>query len=169
VRFDSLVSLAAALAFAVPPNDALLHPPKKALDKHASIYEHEFVFMNRRLCLFGLAIWIVATVLLRLRGLHLLQPSRPTATLFLFAASFLLMALVARSLCRRLQLPRGQWPAGAISLALPMLLLDPFSSAFFPLVFPNMPPEVAGIFGGWMLICCAGALVGVLIPSRNAT
>jgi hypothetical protein len=52
--------------------------------------------------------------------------------------------------------------AGAVSIALPTLLLDPFSSAFFPAVFPNMAPEVAGVFGGWMLICCAGALMGAL-------
>ncbi len=51
-----------------------------------------------------------------------------------------------------------------MSVALPTLLLDPFSSAFFPAVFPNMAPEVAGVFGGWMLWCCAGALVGVMIP-----
>jgi len=34
------------------------------------------------------------------------------------------------------------------------------ASAFFPVVFPNMAPEAAGIFGGWMLCCCAGAAIG---------
>jgi len=50
----------------------------------------------------------------------------------------------------------------------PTLLLDPFSSAFFPIVFPNIAPEMAGVFGGWMLLCCAAALVGVTIqwPDR---
>jgi hypothetical protein len=71
------------------------------------------------------------------------------------------MAWVVRRLCRRL--PREQWLAGALSVALPTLLLDPFSSAFFPVVFPNMAPQVAGVFGGWMLCCCAGALIGVTI------
>ena len=42
------------------------------------------------------------------------------------------MAWMVRRLCGRF-LPRGeQWPAGAVSIALPTLLLDPFSSAFFP-------------------------------------
>ena len=41
---------------------------------------------------------------------------------------------------------------------LPTLILDPFSCAFFPSVFPNMDPAAAGIFGGLMLICCGGAV-----------
>jgi hypothetical protein len=33
-------------------------------------------------------------------------------------------------------------------------------------VFPNMAPSVAGVFGGWMLWCCAGAVVGASIRPR---
>src|SRR5271169_2536618 len=120
--------------------------------------------MKLRLFLYGLGIWIAATLFLRIRGEHLLRSGRPIPTLILFAISFLLMGWIARRLCRRLGLPHEQWPAGAISLALPTLLLDPFSSAFFPRAFPNMLPEMAGVFGGWMLCCCAGALVGAIIP-----
>jgi hypothetical protein len=46
-------------------------------------------------------------------------------------------------------------------------VLDPFSSVFFPFVFPNMSPAVAGVFGGWMLWCCAGALIGAMVQSRR--
>jgi hypothetical protein len=77
------------------------------------------------------------------------------------------MAIVVRRLCSRAGLPREQWLQGAVLVALPTLLLDPFSSAFFPVLFPNMSPEVAGVFGGWMLWCCAGALIGVMIPARQ--
>jgi len=120
--------------------------------------------MQRPLFLLGLAIWLLATLLLRFAGQHLLHPPHVLRTPLLFLVSFLLMAWLARRLCSRLGLPRSEWPAGAISLALPTLLLDPFSSAFFPFVFPNMPAGVAGVFGGWMLACCAGALVGSLAP-----
>lgn len=115
---------------------------------------------NPTLFLCGLAIWLAATVALRLAGQHLLRPNDPAGTVILFAVSFPLMAWVVRRLCRRFRLPPEEWPVGAISIALPTLLLDPFSSAFFPAVFPNMAPELAGVFGGWMLWCCAGALVG---------
>ena len=119
--------------------------------------------MNIRLVLCGLAIWGGATAFLRFRGQNLLHPGDLPRTLILFAVSFPLMAGLVRALCRRFRLPRDQWLVGALSVALPTLLLDPFSCAFFPVVFPNMAPEVAGIFGGWMLWCCAGALLGVTI------
>jgi hypothetical protein len=125
--------------------------------------------MNIRLVLYGLGIWIGATLALRLAGQHLVRPGDWKGTLILFAVSFPLMAWLVRRLCSRSQLPLEQWPAGAISIALPTLLLDPFSSVFFPVVFPNMAPEMAGVFGGWMLWCCAGALAGVVIrPGTRA-
>jgi hypothetical protein len=119
--------------------------------------------MNIRLFFYGLGIWVVATMALRVAGQRLLHPGDWKGTLLLFAVSFPLMGWVVRRLCRRFQLPREEWLGGALAVALPTLLLDPFSSAFFPVVFPNMAPEVAGVFGGWMLWCCAGAFVGVSV------
>jgi uncharacterized protein DUF5367 len=123
--------------------------------------------MHLRLFLIGLLIWIAATLALRLAGQRLLHPGESDGTLILFAVSFLGSAWLVRRLCRRFRMPRETWPAGAVSVLLPTLLLDPFSSAFFPYVFPNMAPQVAGVFGGWMLCCCAGALVGVTIRRRE--
>jgi len=125
--------------------------------------------MRIRLLLYGFGIWAGATIVLRIAGAYLLYPGSWKGTLILFAASFPLMAWVVRRLCGGVHLPVEQWPAGAISIALPTLLLDPFSSAFFPVVFPNMAPEVAGVFGGWMLWCCAGGLVGAMLrPGRRS-
>jgi hypothetical protein len=123
--------------------------------------------MPIRLLLYGLGLWVAGTVALRLVGQRLLHPGNTMGTLLLFAISFPLMAWLVRRLCRAAQLPRERWPSGAIAVALPTLLLDPFSSAFFSLVFPNMAPEMAGVFGGWMLWCCAGALLGATIPPRR--
>lgn len=118
--------------------------------------------MHMRIFAYGLGIWAMATLALRVAGQHLLHAGDWKVPLLLFAMSFPLMALVARRICQRFQLRREQWLVGAISLTLPTLLLDSFSSAMFPVVFPNMSREVAGVFGGWMLWCCAGAIVGVL-------
>jgi hypothetical protein len=71
---------------------------------------------------------------------------------------------LVRRLCIAVHLPREQFLAGAVCVALPTLLLDPFSCVFFPALFPNMSPLVAGVFGGWLLWCCAGAVLGALIP-----
>jgi hypothetical protein len=119
--------------------------------------------MHLRLVLSGAIIWLGATILLRIRGEYILHADAPVWTLTLFALTFPAMALLARWLCMKSGLEPQQWIGGAVSLVLPTLLLDPFSSAFFPFVFPNMDPRVAGVFGGWMLWCCAGALAGVLI------
>jgi len=77
------------------------------------------------------------------------------------------MAVLTRRLCRVVGLPRAEWPAGALSLALPTLLLDPLSSAFFSTVFPNITPAAGGLFGGWMLCCCAGAFMGVAVGAAH--
>src|SRR5581483_6170574 len=124
--------------------------------------------MNIRLFLYGLAIWVVATIALRMEGQHMLKPGRLAGTLILFAICFPAVAWLTRRLCRSFHLPREEWPAAAVSLLIPTLLLDPFSRAFFPVVFPNMPKEVAGIFGGLMLWCCGGALTGVTIRFRKS-
>lgn len=126
------------------------------------------MFFIPRLVLIGLLLWLVATIAIRFTGQHFLSPGNLTGIMILFAASFVLVAWLVRRLCRRLHLPPEQWPPGAISLLLPTLLLDPFSSAFFPSVFPNIAPEAAGLFGGWMIVCCAGGLLGVMVrPAKS--
>ncbi len=122
--------------------------------------------MHTRLLLFGIAAWIFGTVVLRLAGQRLLRPRHDLAIVLLFIASFAATAWLVRAVCRRVHLRREDWPAGAVSLLLPTLVLDPFSSAFFPAVFPNMAPEAAGLFGGWMLCFCAGGLVGATVGAR---
>lgn len=113
----------------------------------------------RRCFIIGFIVWLAATVALRFTGQYLLYPGNVVAIAILLSASFPLMGVVARSVCAAL--PREQWPAAAILLVTPSLVLDTFSSAFFPIVYPNMPEQAAGLFGGWILCCCAGALLGV--------
>ena len=119
--------------------------------------------MQRRFILLGLAIWLLATLALRMAGQRILSANHWSYVLLLFASSFVLMAFLIRRACRAAHLAPEQWPVGAVSLLLPTLLLDPFSSAFFPFVFPNMAPEAAGVFGGWMIVCCAGGLLGAVV------
>ena len=119
--------------------------------------------MSRKLLVYGLVLWLGGTLGVRFWGAYLLRPGSVPGTLILYVLSFLAMGGLARRLCRQAGLPRGEWPSGAVSLALPTLLLDPLSSAFFSAVFPNIPPSAAGLFGGWMLCCCAGALTGATV------
>jgi hypothetical protein len=121
----------------------------------------------RRCFTIGFIIWLVATLALRFAGQYLLNPHNSLAFIALLIPSFPLMALVARRICADADLPREQWPAAGIFLVTPTLVLDTFGSAFFSWLYPNIPPEAAGLFGGWMLWCCAGALLGVNLPQRR--
>jgi len=126
-----------------------------------------FTTLHARPFLYGLGIWAGATFVLRAAGQHVLHPGNAAATIVLFGVSLPVVAWTVRRLCRRARLQRDQWLAGAVSALLPTLLLDPFSSAFFPAVFPNIAPEAAGLFGGWMLWCCAGGVMGAVVGRRG--
>jgi Family of unknown function (DUF5367) len=121
------------------------------------------MFLHGRLLGWGFGLWLGGALALRLAGERLLRPGHWTPTLLLFAVSLPAMAFLVRRLCRAARLPREQWPAGAVSLALPTVLLDPFSCVFFARAFPNIPPDAAGLFGGWLLFCCAGVLLGAVL------
>jgi Family of unknown function (DUF5367) len=149
--------------------EALAGVPRLGVAFDRIVYEYEFMFMSLhvRLLRTGLVVWLGATLALRFGGQRILRPGDWKGALVLFAVTFPVMAWLVRRLCVRAGLPQTEWLAGAISLVLPTLMLDPFSSAFFPVVFPNMSPQVAGVFGGWMLCCCAGALAGVSFRLRG--
>ena len=125
--------------------------------------------MNWQFLAYGVVGWIVATAALRVGGQHILRSSEWKGIVVLYLVSFILMAALARRLFLTLRINREQVLGAAVSLLLPTLLLDPFSSAFFRVAFPNMAPEVAGAFGGWMLISCAGALVGGMVYRVRST
>lgn len=124
--------------------------------------------MNRTLLLYGFALWVIGTVGVRFGGQFLLRPASVSGILLLYVVSTFGMAVLTRRLCQVAGLARREWSAGAISLALPTLLLDPLSSAFFSAVFPNITPSAAGLFGGWMLCCCAGALLGATLGAGRS-
>ena len=118
----------------------------------------------KRFLAIGFLLWLAGTAALRLVPGSLFRPDRAGATVALYAASFGLMF----ALIRWRLLPAvgpGRAAAAVIGLLLPTLILDAFSAAFFPAAFPNLSADAAGLFGGWMLICCGGALAAVL-PAR---
>lgn len=116
-----------------------------------------------RAFLIGLLLWAVGTVGIRVAGQRALQSDHLTRISILYGVSFVLMAILVPRICQRLRLEKERWFEGAALLILPTLILDAFSCAFFPFVFPNIDPGAAGLFGGWMLICCGGAMVGVWV------
>ncbi len=117
--------------------------------------------MWKRTAWSGFLIWTAGTIGIRLAGQYVLRPAQSVRVLVLYAISFGLMAVLVPRICSRLGIARELWPKAATLLILPTLILDPISCAFFPSVFPNVDPAMAGVFGGWMLICCGGGVAGV--------
>src|SRR5215212_348976 len=116
--------------------------------------------MQRRVLIVGVLFWLAGTITVRLGGQQVFR--RPP--LVLYAVSFAALTFLTPQIFRRLGIAPEGWPQAATILMLPTLLLDPFSCAFFPLVFPNVHSGAAGVFGGWMLMCCGGAAVGAWLP-----
>ena len=73
--------------------------------------------MNFKLFLYGLAAWLVATIMFRIAGQHILNSSHVIGTLVVFAVTFPLMAWIARFACGRLKLDREQWPRCSFAYA----------------------------------------------------
>jgi hypothetical protein len=117
----------------------------------------------KRALLYGLVLWLVGTAGIRIGGYRLLDARAPDRALLLYAVSFAAMAFVVPRICRALRLERDDWFAAATLLMLPTLILDPVSCVFFARMFPGADPAAAGIFGGWMLSFCGGAVAGVWV------
>src|SRR2546430_2420377 len=117
--------------------------------------------MRLRTLAAGIVLWAAGTVGIRLAGQHVLRAGHAPSSIVLYVISFALLAFLVPGICGRLGWERPNWFEAASVLMLPTLVLDPFSSVFFSTVFPNVDPAAAGVFGGWMLICCAGAVAGV--------
>src|SRR5215813_6143655 len=115
-------------------------------------------YMRGRFLLIGFAAWLGASLLLRAAPPRVIGSGEPIRVFALYAASFVLMFFLLRMLVVK-GVDADAAPRAAIALLLPTLILDGLASAFFPTVYPNFPASAAGVFGGWMLICCGGGLV----------
>lgn len=104
----------------------------------------------KRVAFVGFLIWLAATVGLRLGGQLIFRPSAGVAgTLVVLLLSAPIMVFVARAVLGGV----GNRTLGAIALVAPGMLLDSLTTIAFTSVFPNMRPDVAPTFGGWLLFC----------------
>src|SRR4030095_2811780 len=121
----------------------------------------------KRALLYGLVLRLRGSAGIRIVGYRLLDARAPDLARLLYAVSFAAMAFVVPRICGALGLERDDWFAAATLLMLPTLILDPISCVFFARMFPGADPAAAGIFGGWMLSFCGGAVTGVWVRTRT--
>jgi len=120
--------------------------------------------MYLRTLLAGLGLWIIGTVVFRLGPSGLVQEPSLARTLLYYVINAMLALIVSRLAMHWIGVPREARAAAVTLFILPTLILDAFSTAFFTVVFPNLPPAAAPTFGGLMLISAGGAVVGAWLP-----
>ena len=115
----------------------------------------------KKLVIVGFLIWLGATIVLRVAGQYIFRGTGGTAAIILLAVSLPLMVLVAWRVLHDVE----QRALGAIALVAPGMLLDTISTIWFPHVFPNIRPDAAPLFGGWILFCNVVVLIAaVMLP-----
>lgn len=114
----------------------------------------------------GFVIWLLATIALRFGGQWLFNPRSAASIAALLAISGPAMFMLPRRIFAGLALRRDQYATAAIALVAPGMILDTISAIWFPHVFPNMRPDAAGLFGGWLLFCNVFALLGAATCGR---
>ena len=121
----------------------------------------------KRLAFAGFAIWLAATIVLRAAGQWIIRPPTPAGVVILLAVSGVLMYQLPRGVFASMRVAREEYALGAIALVAPGMLLDTISTIWFAQVFPNIKPEAAGLFGGWLLFCNIVALLSAASAGRG--
>ena len=103
----------------------------------------------------GFAIWLGATIALRLAGQFVFRVS----PLILLLVSLPLMVLVARAVLAHAE----HRALAAIALVAPGMLLDTINTIWFSQVFPNIRADAAPLFGGWILFCNVVVLLTAML------
>ena len=112
----------------------------------------------KRFVVTGFVIWAAATIALRLSPGGIFR-----SPLLLLAVSLPLMIGMAMAI-----LPNdARRPLAAIALVAPGMLLDTASAIWFTRIFPNIPADRAGVFGGWLLFCNIVVLLTAVTAGRR--
>jgi len=120
----------------------------------------------------GVAVWAVATVLLRVVGQYLLIPGNTPLTIAAFVGVALLMTVLMSVLYRIRHVSGSEKVLAATLFALPGMAFDAVVLFFFADVFPNMPasavrPEADSLFAAWLFCGYSVVLLSGLITIKK--
>ena len=117
----------------------------------------------RRYLWIGLAVWLLATLAIRLAGEPLLRSRSGAQSALLLCVAALVIAVPAFLLVRSLP-TRDAGLRAAVLIVVPGLLLDTGSVLWFHSVFPNLPDSAGMPFAALLLWCYGIALLTGLWP-----
>ena len=118
----------------------------------------------KRMAVTGFIIWLVATIALRFGGQYIFGR---VPALLLLLITLPVMYAVAIIVVRPFR-TRERRALAAIALVAPGMLLDTLSAIWFPLIFPNIPADYSGLFGGWLLFCDVVVLLTAISTRSSA-
>jgi len=116
---------------------------------------------------FGVAVWLLATVVFRVGGPVLLDPDAPLIVfgVFVIAVPAMILLTFAAFLWREIR-PAAR-PAAAILLVVPGMLLNVVMISFFGTFFPNLERGSVQYLAGLLLLASVMVLlVGLFSKSR---
>ncbi len=119
-----------------------------------------------RAILLGGALWLVATVAIRLAGQWVLRPD-PAFRLADFLVGGAAMALLGPRLRLRISADAEDADAVALGLILPGMLADAAVALAFRHVYPNLSPALGNGFGALMLWYYAVAALAITQQARR--
>jgi hypothetical protein len=128
--------------------------PSVALDRRTAL----------RLVAWGLTVWLVVAVSMRLVGHRLLSPSTPLVLLGFFAAVVPLMAAVTYPVYRWLDVSPAARATAAALMSLPGMLLDVLLVLVADAAFPTLGTGAVANFGAVLLFGYAVVLATGFVP-----
>lgn len=122
------------------------------------------------LVLWGLLVWFVVALSVRLAGHVLLSPANPLLVAGFFVSVVPLMAMVTYPVYRWFAVPHEKRGSAAALLSLPGMFLDVLLVLFAGTVFPAMEQGAVVNFGAILLFGYAIVLLTGFVPgSRRST
>jgi hypothetical protein len=121
----------------------------------------------RRFLWIGLAVWLVATIAIRLAGEHIFRAGSSIHSALLFVVTAVAIAVPIFLLTRRLP-SRDAGLRAAAWIILPGMLLDAGSVLWFRAVFPNLPDSAGMLFASLLLWAYGIALLTALSSGKRS-
>src|SRR6266568_194187 len=119
----------------------------------------------RRFVWIGFAVWVIATLAVRVAGQYLFRSGDGTHVVILFVLTGLAIAVPISLMVRRVP-TRDAGLRAVVLVVLPGLLLDTGSLFWFRSVFPNLPDSAGMPFAALLLWAYAVALLTALWPQK---
>jgi hypothetical protein len=111
----------------------------------------------------GILLWAVAAVAIRVGGQVVLVPDAPVRMGVLYLVTVPAMAGVALLLYRLYGVGVADRARGAVGVVLPVAVLDAAALSFYGVLFPNLAAETARLFAVWVLVAYVGVFVTIFV------